>query len=96
MAPSERCLHAMVCLDDGQIVVFGGLGAADHGLNDVHVLDLLDTVSWRKPEVTGTIPSPRWNCVVGSEKIKCLSLEVEEMIVKSCVLIFGFDRLWRG
>lgn len=68
MAPSERCLHAMVCLDDGQIVVFGGLGAADHGLNDVHVLDLLDTVSWRKPEVTGTIPSPRWNCVVWKRK----------------------------
>lgn len=61
--PSERCLHSMIMLDDGRVVVFGGHGK-EHGLNDVFVLDLKESMAWHKPATTGAGPSPRWSSVV--------------------------------
>ncbi len=65
-APSARYFHSLVAIGADRVVCFGGMGATDRGLNDVHVLDLSDRNApvWSKPEVFGTAPSPRWNASV--------------------------------
>ena len=55
--PSPRAGHTCNGLPSGHLVVFGG-GNANGPTNDLHILDI-PTMTWTRPDVYGTPPSPR-------------------------------------
>ena len=55
--PSPRAGHTMNVLPGEQLIVFGG-GNANGPINDLHILDS-HSMTWTRPSVYGTPPSPR-------------------------------------
>jgi hypothetical protein len=55
--PSPRAGHTMNVLPGERLIVFGG-GNANGPTNDLHILDTLG-MTWTRPTVYGTPPSPR-------------------------------------
>ncbi|RUP43866.1 hypothetical protein BC936DRAFT_136615, partial [Jimgerdemannia flammicorona] len=57
--PADRAGHTAVMTEDNKILVYGGYDENNQPLGDLFILDPL-TLTWTKPNVTGTPPSSRF------------------------------------